>query len=137
MIKQLTLETHHRGTYMLLRAVTPTNTMTAVMVVVEDEEGNVVLLQLYNQEKELSVSEYLAGGRVMIVKEPYLKIMVDGNYGLRVDHLSDIMFLPKHDSLVPLSWRPRVMEEDAPADDWKVKGNDYFNKAGYLSAIEW
>jgi hypothetical protein len=51
MIKDL-LETHHRGTYLLLRSVTPPDRMTAVTAIAEDENGDVFMLQLYNQEEE-------------------------------------------------------------------------------------
>jgi hypothetical protein len=136
MIKDLTLETHHRGSYILLRAVTPTDTMTAVMVIVEDEEENVLMLQLYNQEKELSADGHLIEGTVMIVKEPYLKVMSDGDYGIRVDHLSDVRFIPEHDILIPLLWRRQLTENDASANYWKMKGNDFFNEAGYQFAID-
>jgi hypothetical protein len=63
LIKDLTLETHHRGSYILLRAVTPTDRMTAVMAVVEDERGDVLMLQLYNQEKNLSTDSRPVGER--------------------------------------------------------------------------
>ncbi|KAL4920601.1 hypothetical protein BDW62DRAFT_176862, partial [Aspergillus aurantiobrunneus] len=135
MIKDLTLETHHRGCYLLVRAVTPTDTMMAVMTVVEDEAANVLMLQLYNQEEGLVTDGRLVEGTVMIVKEPYLKIMSDGDHGLRVDHLSDVTFLSAHDSRVPSSWG-HLAGKDCSADSWKIKGNDYFNKACYHLAID-
>ena len=46
-IKDLQLETHHRGTYLLLRSITPPSRMTAIMAVMEDENGDVIMLQLY------------------------------------------------------------------------------------------
>lgn len=98
MIANLTLQTHHRGFYVLLRAVTPPNAMTAIMVIAEDEDGNALVLQLYNQEKDLAEDGRLVEGTVMIVKEPYLKGLSDGGYGIRVDHLSDVKFLPEHES---------------------------------------
>ncbi|KAF7588273.1 hypothetical protein BBP40_005927 [Aspergillus hancockii] len=101
LINNLTLETHHRGSYILVRAVTPTDRMTAIMAVVEDERGDVLMLQLYNQEKNLATDGRLVEGTVMLIKEPYLKMMADGDYGLRVDHLSDIRLIPDHDPLVP------------------------------------
>ncbi|KAK2789309.1 hypothetical protein FQN53_002151 [Emmonsiellopsis sp. PD_33] len=135
-IKDLILETHHRGSYMLLRSVTPTYTMTAVMTIVEDEGGNVLTFQLYNRDKELSADGYLTEGTVMIVKEPYLKVMGDGNFGLRVDHLSGVSFIPDHDPLIPLSWRRQYPASGTSADDWKLRGNAYFNKGGYKFAID-
>ncbi|KAK2800759.1 hypothetical protein FQN51_005899 [Onygenales sp. PD_10] len=136
MIKDLVLETHHRGFYILLRSVTPTYTMTAVMVIVEDEGGSALTFQLYNRDKELSADGYLTEGTVMIVKEPYFKVMSDGNFGLRVDHLSDVNFIPDHDPLIPLSWSRQQPASGTSADDWKLRGNNYFNKGGYKLALD-
>ncbi|KAL4816959.1 hypothetical protein BDW67DRAFT_175224 [Aspergillus spinulosporus] len=133
-ISDLRLETHHRGSYVLLRAVTPTSTMTGIMVIVEDEASDVLLLQLYNQEEKLEKDGRLVEGTVVLVKEPYLKVMADGNYGIRVDHLSDVKFLSEHDEQVPLAWRQKVMEVNISANDWKLKGNKWFYKGSYKLA---
>ncbi|OQE24015.1 hypothetical protein PENFLA_c010G09886 [Penicillium flavigenum] len=136
MIKSLCLETHHRDQYLLLRTVTPTDTMTAVMAIVEDEDGSVLMLQLYNQEEELSGTHSLREGTVLVVNEPYVKVMADGDYGIRVDHLSDVWFIPEFDDLVPLSWRKRVTQADGNASSWKEKGSEHFEKGDYHSAIQ-
>ena len=47
LLKDLQLETHHRGFYALLRVETPPITMTAVISIVEDENKDGVKLQLY------------------------------------------------------------------------------------------
>ncbi|KAF4170832.1 hypothetical protein CNMCM8694_005645 [Aspergillus lentulus] len=99
-------------------------TMTAVMVIVEDEEGDVLMLQLYNQEEGLSAQGRLIEGTVIIVEEPYLKAMSDGDYGIRVDHLPDVRFIPDHGILIPSSWRRQLMENDASANYWKLKAAD-------------
>lgn len=137
MFKDLRLETHHRGSYIVLRAVTPPQLMVGVMLIVEDEEKDVVQLSLYNQDVHLTGDGRLAQGTVMVVKEPYLKVVADGNYAIRVDHLSDIIFVPEHDPILPLSWRPKVMDADASANDWKVVGNDKFSQGKYHQAIDW
>ncbi|KAL2698371.1 hypothetical protein AAEP93_011081 [Penicillium crustosum] len=136
MIKSLCLETHHRQRYLLIRMVTPADTMTAVMAIVEDEDGSVLMLQLYNQEQELSNAHSLMEGTVLVVKEPYVKVMADGDYGIRVDHLSDIWFVPEFDDLVPLSWRKRVTQCDENASSWKEKGSEHFGQGDYRSAIQ-
>lgn len=117
--------------------VTPADTMTAVMAIVEDEDGSVLMLQLYNQEQELSNAHSLTEGTVLVVKEPYVKVMADGDYGIRVDHLSDIWFVPEFDDLVPLSWRKRVTQCDENASSWKEKGSEHFGQGDYRSAIQW
>lgn len=137
MIKDLLLETHHRGTYLLLRSVTPPDRMTAVMAIVEDEEKDVLMLQLYYQEpeNERAAEEILGEGMVLIVKEPYLKLMSDGDYGVRVDHLSDAIYLPMHDQRMPNCWQV-TRDNHGSAGAWKAKGNDYFNGSKYRDAIE-
>lgn len=137
MIESLRLETHHRERYLLLRTVTSTDTMTAVMAIVEDEDGSVLMLQLYNQEEQLSGAQSLREGTVLVVKEPYVKVMADGDYGIRVDHLSDVSFIPEFDDLVPLPWRKRVTQADGNASSWKEKGSEHFEKGDYHSAIQW
>lgn len=134
MIKDLVLETHHRGSYLLLRTVTPADRMTAVLAIVEDEEGKVLVLQLYNQNPSRAAEDILNEGAVLIIKEPYLKVMADGGYGIRVDHLSDVKFVPGHDRLVPPSWRKGPGKRDTlrmSAQDWRMVGNDFFNKSRY------
>ncbi|CAG8907154.1 unnamed protein product [Penicillium egyptiacum] len=136
MIKSLCLETHHRGQYLLLRTVTQADTMTAVMAIVEDEDGSILMLQLYNQEHQLSGTQSLREGTVLVVKEPYVKVMADGDYGIRVDHLSDVRFIPEFDDLVPLSWRKRVMQADENPSSWKARGSEHFGQGDYRSAIQ-
>lgn len=137
MIKSLCLETHHRGRYLLLRSITKTHNTAAAMFLVEDEDDNVLILQLYNHNQELSGAQMLKEGTILLVKEPYVKVMVDGEYGIRVDHPSDVSFVPQFDDLVPLSWRDRVSDADEDAFSWKMEGSEYFNQNDFRSAIQW
>ncbi|KAK3899288.1 hypothetical protein C8A05DRAFT_37110, partial [Staphylotrichum tortipilum] len=132
-IRDLLLETHHRGTYLLARTVTPQHRLTAVMAIVEDEQGDVLVLQLYHQEDD--AEDVLVEGRVLILKEPYLKLMSDGNCGLRVDHPCDAVFLESTDERIPPRWRQQLLGVST-ALAWKTKGNTHFGKAAYRSAIE-
>lgn len=54
-IKDLQLETHHRGTYLLLRSITPPRRMTAIMAVMEDKNGDVIMLEPIMTEKDHGV----------------------------------------------------------------------------------
>lgn len=124
-IDEMQLETHHRGFYALLRVATPPNVMTAVMVIVEDEKENGVLLQVYQQEDtEYGLAEDIAQvGGVCIVKEPYFKTMGSGECGLRVDHVTDVLWLAQDDDRIPLRWAPRIGEVDKTAKEMKEEGN--------------
>lgn len=137
-IRDLQLETHHRGFYALLKVVTPPTRMTAVMAVVEDEIGDGVTLQLYQQKDD----EYRKGEEVVqvnkacIIKEPYFKVMSDGNYGLRVDHVSDIIWLPSDDDRLPFAWQSRITELEEDAESLKNEGNDALKAGKIYQAIE-
>lgn len=79
-LKDLKLQTHHMDRFLLLRVVTPAVEMTAVMAVLEDETGDAVMLQLYQQEYQCDrkTEEMVKLNSVCIIKEPYFKVMNDG-----------------------------------------------------------
>lgn len=139
MNKDLLLETHHQGKFLLLRSITPANRMTAVMSIMEDETLDCLMVQLYYQdaEKERKAKDILREGDVLIIKQPYFKLMSDGDYGIRVDHLSDIVRLPVGDERTPVPWRSRSAQSKATAADWKVKGNAHFKNSDFHAAAEW
>lgn len=124
-IKDLRLETHHRGSYVLLRAVTPSTFMTAVMAIMEDEKGHGVPFQLYQQKANAyrTAKDVIQEGHICILKEPYFKVMNDGGYGLRVDHVGDILWLSVDDERVPPAWKPRISDLDIDAIELKDEGN--------------
>jgi hypothetical protein len=86
--------------------------MTALIILAEDKNGDATILQLYQQEDEASrpVIEVLDKGSILLIKEPFFKVTTSGDYSLRVDHLSDVVFLDMEDSRVPQFWRPSMLE---------------------------
>lgn len=145
MIKDLVLETHHRGTYVILRAVTPAVRMSAILAVVEDEDDNVVVLQLYHQDNSCCPEHILDDEAVVIVKEPYLKRDADGRVSIRVDHLSDVIFLHNFDERIPEVWRQFPTEHDPCEDEdlqrlvntWRMRGQHFFSQLKVQFAIDW
>lgn len=136
-IRNLQLETHHRGTYLLLRSITPPSRMTAIMAIMEDEDGDAILLQLYQQEDERNraAADVVKVGTILLVKEPYFKVMGDGEYGLRVDHLSDAVHLTSGDAWIPKAWQPRRIKIELSAESLKTRGNISMGKKRYWDAI--
>ncbi|TGO27412.1 hypothetical protein BPAE_0042g00250 [Botrytis paeoniae] len=137
-IKDLRLETHHRGSYLLVRASTPPTRMTAIMAIVEDENEDAVQLQLYQQpdEKVRPATSVFMKDDAFLLKEPYFKTTSDGGYGLRVDHVSDITYLDAHHNLLPEKWKPTVSDISKTAEDWKQEGNEAMEKKQYWEAIQ-
>ncbi|CAG8423235.1 unnamed protein product [Penicillium salamii] len=136
LIKSLRFETHHRGQFLLLRTVTKAHRMVSVnAVVVEDESGSVGSMELFNHRKELSGSHSLREGTLLLLKEPYVEVMPDGDFSIRVDHLSDIWIVPEFDVLSPSFWRKGVTEGVENAFFWKEKGNQSSEQNDYRSAV--
>ena len=138
MIRELQLETHHRGRYVVLQSVTPPSCMTAVMAIMVDEEDEAVMVQLYQQEDEdvRPASTIVDVGTVLVVKEPFFKVMGDGEYGIRVDHLSDVVALDVGSDIMPKPWRAQFAAQQPSAETLKAKGNDHMKSGNYWDAIK-
>ncbi|KAI0192384.1 TPR domain protein [Xylaria flabelliformis] len=106
-ISQMKLQNHHRGKKVILRVITPQVTTTAIMAIVEDEEGTAVLLQLYHQQQTIGTDLYdiLHPNMVLMIKEPFFKTAADGAYSIRVDHVSDVVFLQNTSPCIPSKWK--------------------------------
>ncbi|KID83169.1 TPR domain protein [Metarhizium guizhouense ARSEF 977] len=129
------LETHHRGARIVVRICTPPQRMTAVMAIVEDEQSTAVLLQLYHQPTELVVpaDEIMQKGGVLVLKEPFFKCCTDGAYSLRVDHVSDIIWLDGTEECVPSKWRrPKSRSKDSTSI--RVEGNQAVTESNWAAA---
>ncbi|RAH47421.1 TPR domain protein [Aspergillus brunneoviolaceus CBS 621.78] len=136
MVDNLKLETHHRGQYILLRTLTPTDFLVAVGAVAEAEAGNVIMLQLHNQETEVFARGGFPEGTVLVVVEPYLHVPGVSPCAIRVDHPSDLRVLSDWDIIVPVQWRRQLFGSELGAMQWKAKGNDAFNAGEYRRAID-
>jgi hypothetical protein len=136
-IRDLRLETHHRGTYLMVRVITPPNRMTGIMVLVEDESEHAIMLQIYQQNDEATrtTKKIVNTGTVMIIKEPFFKVMASGEYGLRVDHLSDTIEINEYDPRRPVQWRSQILDAQISAAMLKDRGNEAVGEGKYWRAI--
>ena len=133
----LRLEIAHRGSYIILRAVVNPNKYVSVTTIAEDENGEVELVQIYNQDDRRSPTSIMPEGQVFIVKEPYFKTTSGGGTSIRVDHVSDIIFLDGEDERIPEKWRPRIKLLARGLLDWKDDGNRFYKEKQYFEAAQW
>jgi hypothetical protein len=106
-------------------------------MVVEDEKGDAALLDLYYQlgprlPRTAEAKEMPPTG-VYVVKEPFFHISRCGDYVIRVDHPSDIVWLPDNDDRVPSVWRDQVRGKTVK--DWRLEGTAAFQAGCYREAI--
>jgi len=136
-LDDLRLEMAHRGSYILLRAVVDPNNYVSVTTIAEDENGEVELVEIYNQDGRRSPASIMPEGQVFIVKEPYFKTTSHGGPGIRVDHVSDVIFLDGEDERIPEKWRPRIRLLARRSLDWKDDGNRFYKEKQYFEAAQW
>ncbi|KAI2631539.1 hypothetical protein GGS26DRAFT_598610 [Hypomontagnella submonticulosa] len=137
MISSMALETHHRGSQTLLRVLTPPAWLSMVLAIVEDEEGTGALLQLYNQPEKTKVGDnILQVGDVCIIKEPFFTQFVPdrNHYVLRVDHVSDIIWLQDSDPRIPSKWRKKAESLSETSQDIRLQGNAAVQKGNWAEA---
>ncbi|KAH7728947.1 TPR domain protein [Aphelenchoides avenae] len=129
----------HRGSLLVCRVITKALVRVATAVIVEDLEGDVEELSLYNFRPNLSDRTWLPQGTVMIIKEPYLKYgSIGHSVTMRVDSPTDVVFVDETDrdllaSVGALKWHKK---ERFSVDQLRVEGNARFVKKDYEAALE-
>jgi hypothetical protein len=71
--RDLRLGTHHRGNYLLVRALAPAYRINSILALVEDQKGDALKLQLYQQPGEAvrPATSIIDTGDIFLLKEPY------------------------------------------------------------------
>lgn len=116
-ISDLQLGTHHCGNY-LVRSTAPPNRMTAVMAIIVDEREGPVMLQAYQQDDKnvRPATSVIKQNNAFLVKEPYFKVIVDGDYRLHIYNVSNLVCIETHDERLRKKWSPRVFDTSKTAD---------------------
>ncbi|RPA92790.1 SET domain-containing protein [Choiromyces venosus 120613-1] len=135
-LEDLRLELAHRGRYVILRAVVNPDRLVSISTIAEDENGEVETVQIYNQDDRKLPVSIVPEGQVFIVKEPFFKMTFGGGTSIRVDHVSDIIFLDGEDERVPEKWRPRLRPLARRPLDWKEDGNRFYGGKQYFEAAQ-
>jgi tetratricopeptide (TPR) repeat protein len=138
MIKDLRCEIRSLNSYILARTVNPAVKMDAVVALVEDEEGNVVLMRILH-EWLLYHGSRLDENMVLLVKQPCLQWISDKEYEIKIDHVSDVVIIPLFDGRVPLSWRDESLNDisEWSYDNWAKIGDEASKKGEHRFAVEW
>ncbi|KAF8580587.1 hypothetical protein K439DRAFT_1393632 [Ramaria rubella] len=136
----------HRGQYLLCRIIIPPTRLIAIEAAIEDPEGDVRLLCLYNFPSMIDagpedIDAIFPVGTIIAVREPYLKTSLHGeNCFIRVDSPSDTYFPdPGSEMLRGITWRYGSTIPGAPrcpvtASGWKEVGNKHFKASRWLAA---
>ena len=130
-IKELQLETHHRGSYLILTTnVPPINVAGVIISVMRDEFDNMVMTSHHYVNAE---SLFLGG--IFMIKEPYFTIRSDGDYHVRVDHVTDMVHVCAVLHWIPSSLRTHDESGSMTTSDWKRKGDREMKGNNYIAAV--
>ena len=127
----------HHGKYLQCQTVVDPFFMSSMAVLVADADRQVELVCIYNYFATLGYtdrdpSQLIPCGTSMVIKEPYLKIVVNGNYNIRVDSPTDIVLLPQ---LANLNNYNAISHLES-VESLIAKGNQFFVKGSYHLAIQ-
>ncbi|CAK7209588.1 hypothetical protein SCUCBS95973_000491 [Sporothrix curviconia] len=100
-LRDLTLETQHRGHVLIVRTFAVPVKMSAIHSPIEDEYGDVEQLAIYNLHPSTQPGNFLPDGSIVAIKEPYYKRTSDGNLFVRVDHPTDFLILKPGHKMIP------------------------------------
>ncbi|KAF2842387.1 hypothetical protein M501DRAFT_1043300 [Patellaria atrata CBS 101060] len=134
-VGDLTLETHHRGKVVFGKVISSPYRSTGVIVVIEDEEGDVEKLSIYNRD-DTTLDCFIAENDFIAIKEPFYKYNGDEDYAIRVDHPSDLLILEEGSSFIPEKLRKPDQNLSRTASDDKQAGDKAYLAKQYFRALE-
>ncbi|CAG8485960.1 10388_t:CDS:2 [Ambispora gerdemannii] len=142
-ISQLQIGQVHVDKFLLCRVITKCAKSTALAMVIEDPANKI-------SPKGLSVeqaSRFLPIGTILAIQNPYYKTgSQDAQTMLRSDNPNEVVIIKPDDKLLAqVRWKTSIglsktIETEtlkvSSADDFRVRGNEYFGKKGFTSAVD-
>jgi tetratricopeptide (TPR) repeat protein len=148
------LRVNNVGKSLLCRTITRCVKLDAILIVVEDPEGNVERLALYNWVKPAipkipkegrlgppPINQILTLATKLVIKNPSYIIANDGNTMIRSDNPEDVTIIDRNNNELfgGLRWstdeKASVNEMKKSADDFRICGNNYFASNDYRAAL--
>lgn len=134
-LKDLQLDTHHRGKALFVRTADDGVKAAAVRTIVEDESGDVERLAVYNVYSSPEAADLLSDGCIFAIKEPFFEASATGDLSIRVDHPSDLVYLSSSDPRAPKKFQSTPQEGEDSALDWKTRGNQFYKMDKFTDAV--
>ncbi|CAG8610794.1 6678_t:CDS:1, partial [Dentiscutata heterogama] len=156
-IKNLRINKEYHGKFLVCRVIAKCIKINALLTIVEDPEGDVERLALYNFNqksvsqgrgpmKPLSVdhaSKYLPIGTQIVIGNPSYQIAGDGNAIIYSDNPDDvIMIIDRKIQLRDAAWRtdrPKgtysIIGNKKSVDECRFRGNEYFMSSDFMAAV--
>ena len=133
-VTDMTLESQHHGSYILVR-IHPTENLGSGIAIGVDEIGNVVGVRMIPQDGQQVYNEYLGDAKFLYIKEPLYIAYPQSSAGyISIYHIWDVMALSPHDPRLPQRWKSQAK---MTTDEWRLLGNQAVREKKFYSAINW
>lgn len=136
LITNMKAKRHHRGRMLFARVCAPpAHRLSALCTVVEDEAGTAVPLSVFNMPAKFAAqaTATLPEGTVCLIKEPFLKsVKKKDACTIRVDHVTDILFLHETDNRIPNVWRTAPTSSSSQV---RPQGNSHVQEKNWAFAL--
>ena len=138
-LRELKLETHHRGRVLIVRTFGIPTRLSAIQSAIEDENKDVDRLAIQNLPLTAVTEKVLPSGAIVAIKEPYYKITADEGVMIRVDHPSDFLRLESGDALIPARLRsiPGQNNQNKTSTQLKENGNTASRRGDWQTAADY
>ncbi|RGB42371.1 hypothetical protein C1646_635967 [Rhizophagus diaphanus] len=149
------LQIDHKSTenFLLCRVITKFINISALLALVEDPDGNVERLALYNwtnipknkveQMACRSIDQtFLPVGTKLVIKNLSYKVAADKNTIINSNNPDDIIIIDHHNDKLfgDLIWTSDLLDKKEikgkTVDEFRCRGNDYFASKNYTAAID-
>ncbi|GBC15388.1 uncharacterized protein OCT59_015609 [Rhizophagus irregularis] len=132
------------GRFLLCRVISKFVKLFALLALVEDPEGNVERLALYNWTKEgqsniKSIDQlFLSIGTLLVIKNISYEVATSNITIIRSNNPDDVIVVDHNNKLFDdVKWSTNEKKvEIKNADDFRRCGNDYFASSNYIAAID-
>ena len=123
-IKEMTLGTTYKNRYIKFEIVTELMIMASIMFLGKDENGDLVLIAIYNFEKHYGTKDYktlnyiFQKGKYVLVLEPFYKIFGSGEDGIRIEDPNEIIIFDDKE------WINKFLETQNQEESFKLFHDD-------------
>ncbi|CAJ2503191.1 Uu.00g105850.m01.CDS01 [Anthostomella pinea] len=133
-LNDLGISKNHFQHVAVLRTFTPPDFNRYLCAGVEDAEGGVDFIVLFNTDPFLTIQQILPQGLVVAVKAPFYTTFPNGKHGIMVENPSDLIELDLASPLMPPKWKQDLLSSRPNAVLWKTHGNGALVQRDFMTA---
>ncbi|CAF0772735.1 unnamed protein product [Brachionus calyciflorus] len=132
-LKEMHVNQIHYGKYLICRIIEVPFSTNAKNLLIEDENEEIENLKVFNYNPNYEISKIFAKNNILIIKEPYLKLLNLDNpdFYIHVESSSDIQLVYDHNIE---KWQ--TSEFDLTFDELNLMGNQSFSNKDYETAVK-